>query len=326
MANEGKIITINESDFSVAKSPFTKKKRAPTAGKVGGIKIKSILPPKKKEATLKTRSILNMIRKHQKERKEKDEPEETDDNEPFDNEFTKAKEYLEHLTKKTEMSNPNKTIKNRNSHASMTPLFGYENVSLEFPPPNTLPLSNIVPSNTHIKGPLYGCMKNGTLPTYRTYMNKTQKAVPNGTGLALGTAPVVLPFSENITDVIKNVSARKQLEAFKHNMVSQKPKIMRQKKTMRRSYKVGRSKTAPKVGVLISNKTLRNDISTKKHTLKQVSIDEVKKHLIKHGLIKVGSTAPNDVLRKMYESTMLICGEVQNHNPENTLHNFLNSQ
>ena len=56
----------------------------------------------------------------------------------------------------------------------------------------------------------------------------------------------------------------------------------------------------------------------------QVPINEIKRYLIKHGFIKIGTTAPNDVLRKMYESAMLICGEVKNHNPDNLLYNYLN--
>ena len=85
-------------------------------------------------------------------------------------------------------------------------------------------------------------------------------------------------------------------------------------------------KLAPKIAVLVSNKTIRNNISTKTQLLKQDPIHEIKKYLIKRGLIKVGSTAPNDILRKMYESSILICGEVQNHNPDNLLYNFLNGQ
>jgi len=45
--------------------------------------------------------------------------------------------------------------------------------------------------------------------------------------------------------------------------------------------------------------------------------------LIKKGFIKVGTPTPNDILRKMYESVVLICGEVQNHNPENLLYNYV---
>jgi hypothetical protein len=54
------------------------------------------------------------------------------------------------------------------------------------------------------------------------------------------------------------------------------------------------------------------------------AMEEVKKTLIKKGLIKVGSTAPTDVLRKMYESVSLVCGDIQNHNPDNLLYNYMN--
>jgi hypothetical protein len=46
--------------------------------------------------------------------------------------------------------------------------------------------------------------------------------------------------------------------------------------------------------------------------------------LVKRGLIRVGSITPVDVLRKMYESAVMMCGEVHNHNPDNLLYNFMN--
>ena len=36
-----------------------------------------------------------------------------------------------------------------------------------------------------------------------------------------------------------------------------------------------------------------------KEVLKQVPIDEIKKYLVKHGFTKIGTTTPNDVLRKI---------------------------
>ena len=73
----------------------------------------------------------------------------------------------------------------------------------------------------------------------------------------------------------------------------------------------------------MSNKTIRSNISTKTQLLKQEPIQDIKKFLIKKGFIKVGTPTPNDILRKMYESVVLICGEVQNHNPENLLYNYV---
>ena len=105
-----------------------------------------------------------------------------------------------------------------------------------------------------------------------------------------------------------------------------KMKYLKRKKIYKRTYRVGKSKIAPKVGVLVSNKTIRSKINTESQRLKMAPISEVRKFLIKRGLIKVGSSAPDHVLRKMYESMFLICGEVHNHNPENLLYNFIHDK
>ena len=51
---------------------------------------------------------------------------------------------------------------------------------------------------------------------------------------------------------------------------------------------------------------------------------DVKRFLKKHGLIKAGTTCPNDVLREMYQSAILT-GYVSNKNTENLIHNYINS-
>jgi hypothetical protein len=101
--------------------------------------------------------------------------------------------------------------------------------------------------------------------------------------------------------------------------------INKQRKTIRRTYQVGKSKRAPKVAVLISNKTIRKNVLTKTHLLHQVPIHDVKKYLVKKGFIRVGTPAPTDVLRKMYESALLMCGEIENHNPDNLLYNYMHA-
>ena len=101
------------------------------------------------------------------------------------------------------------------------------------------------------------------------------------------------------------------------------PLLQRQQRTVRRTYYVGKNKSL--VSVLVSNKTIRNRIQAKTHEIRQKPMEDVKRYLIQKGFVRVGTTAPNDVLRKMYESAQLICGEIQNHNPENLLFNFLNT-
>jgi hypothetical protein len=186
--------------------------------------------------------------------------------------------------------------------------------------------------------PQFGCLKNGQLPTYRNYMNKTQKAFQppsiNIGGALGGVSPIPPPktFSETRNEHVENrlkesmnrINQMKHVEQKLQEIRNSKPKKMKRKKTIRRTYKVGKSKIAPKVSVLVSNKTIRNNISTRAQLLKQTPIEEVKKHLIKCGLIKVGTITPNDVLRKMYESSVLMCGDLHNHNPDNLLYNFIN--
>jgi len=234
--------------------------------------------------------------------------------------------------------------------------------------------------------PTYGCLKNGTLPTYRTlkqrmYPSTTLSAAPSASASHAPSAPVsqfqstTASMQPNIYNSVRPTTAytpsapsayappayappayappsfmssrvntdgsglgsahaltaseiaqKYQKQTEKTNLTSNKNKIkyLKQKKIFKRTYRVGRSKVAPRIGVLVSNRTIRNRISTQSQLLKQTPIQEVRKFLIKKGFIKIGSNAPNNVLRKMYESVSLVCGEVENHNPDTLLFNFLN--
>jgi hypothetical protein len=159
--------------------------------------------------------------------------------------------------------------------------------------------------------PKYGCLKNGSLPTYRTSMNKTVKA----------TDVKEKPKTDNAIDRIRarlNERANRQ-QAIK--VPKTKPN-----KLIRRTYHVGKDKYRPSVGVLLPNRTIRNKVTNKSFMLKNTPIDEIRRFLLKQGFIKVGSTSPNDVLRKMYESIMMIDGEIKNYNPDNLLYNFFNDK
>jgi hypothetical protein len=93
------------------------------------------------------------------------------------------------------------------------------------------------------------------------------------------------------------------------------------KKTIKRKYTLGRSRIKKTVSVLVKDRGTRKIILAAQKDLKRKSINDVKEYLRDHNLIKIGSNAPNDVLRKLYESAML-AGEITNSNSEILLHNF----
>jgi len=93
------------------------------------------------------------------------------------------------------------------------------------------------------------------------------------------------------------------------------------KKTIKRKYTLGRSQIKKTVSVLIKDKGTRKKILMAQKDLKRKNINDIKIYLKEHNLIKTGSNAPNDVLRKLYESAMLT-GEITNSNVDTLLHNF----
>ena len=347
--SDQKKINIDMNLFNTGGGRTRKKK--PGEKKEGGIKIKQP-SQKKKNDTLKKKSILKMIRQHQETRynnlfDSKKEPEKKDDSTGgFNKDFEEAQKFMQNLTEKTTTSLKNTTLKqypNASTNsllmrpfldplkntATPEPLKDLANTFIASSNITLKPMFNNV-NNVASASPQFGCLKNGELPTYRNYMNKTQKNTipqpvvggsPQKTVTELRNDIMEKKLGESMNRVNEMKSIEQKLQQIRTNA---KPKKMKQKKTIRRTYKIGKSKMAPKVSVLFSNKTIRNNITTKSQLLKQSSIEDVKKHLIKHGLIKVGTIAPNDVLRKMYESSIMMCGELQNHNPDYLLHNFIN--
>ena len=335
--SDKKIFAIDPKIFSFSKNTTRKKRQNKTTDPK--IKMKARQKPLH-NTSLKKRSIINMMRQHQADKYNKS----FDSTNPviptknevtaFKNDFSIATDYFKNLKEsvKKNTNSLNHTVKQTptyvNSLNTNTPVINtntLNNVSNTIHTKVTDPSVNI---NTSIQPlPKYGCLKNGLLPTYRSLMNQTRKHLPDMVGGGdTSTTNTNLPTpTSNTNELVQKAIQHEQVQTKLNNIQKNKLKYKKkkQKKTIRRTFKTGRSKIMPKVSVLVSNKTIRNNISTKTLLMKQIPIYEIRKYLIKHGFIRVGSVTPNDVLRKMYESAMLICGEIQNHNPDNLLYNFL---
>lgn len=248
----------------------------------------------------------------------------------------------------------NKTIRNNNN------IVPPPHVELDLPE-ELQPVTIIPSSNYKVDNVVpYGCLKGGYKPTFRD-LNKTRKVyevnnpsetinisnlnlereqrlnalkekakskqliaetsnIPSTspsitTSPTITTSPIILP-DPIVSPIFKQIPI-----VFNENILEISPEKQLIKKTCKRKYILGKSKVNRSVGILIKdNKTRKNIINAQKE-LKHHSISDIKKYLHKHNLIKSGSNAPNDVIRKLYESCML-AGEITNLNKETLLHNF----
>ena len=95
------------------------------------------------------------------------------------------------------------------------------------------------------------------------------------------------------------------------------------KKTVKRRFTLGKSDKLRRIAVLIKDRQTRKNIINTQKELKKTDITDVRTYLRQHGIIKVGSTCPTDILRKTFEAAVLT-GEITNTNKDILLHNFLN--
>ena len=202
----------------------------------------------------------------------------------------------------------------------------------------------------------YGCLKNGVKPSYKEW-NKTQRnMVVTNPNLSVVIDPNISE-RENRLQNLKNKIKEKQLVisntntntntieegnpvVFEENASLEMPKIAPEtinnpetvtnvesikqilKRTIRKKYTLGKTKNNRTVGILIKDRNTRKQVLTAQRELKKKSVNDIKTYLKDHNLIKVGSNAPNDVLRKMYEASML-AGEITNSNSDTLLYNLL---
>lgn len=226
-------------------------------------------------------------------------------------------------------------------------------LSMNTQPMNTLPINNIIPDsfldnssisqqplsskNTGLNNqidPPYGCLKNANKPTYRNWLRHTQKNRDNHNNhdnmnslesKMNNNNSMDNTVSNNINntreDKLSQIKNKFQQDNISNNEAKSTNCII--KKTIKKIYKLGKSKKKSIISVLIKGSTFRQKIANEKHKLSKKNISHIKSYLKKHGLLKSGSSCPNDILRKMYEDSILT-GYVTNNNKDTLIHNFLN--
>ena len=193
--------------------------------------------------------------------------------------------------------------------------------------------------------PAWGCLKNGGKPTFRMVNNVTIKNSP------VSPSSVVVPtdahaiVSESTSDIetrnatneaIENMygGRRQRLEEYKRdhaqNMIKKQQPIIKIRETKQhvitKKYKLGKyvNKNGPVIGVLIKNRQTQYNIEKKRNEMKHIPLHTIKARLHKKNLLRVGSIAPPDVLRELYE-TAVFAGDIEYENEGTLLHNFLTS-
>lgn len=209
--------------------------------------------------------------------------------------------------------------------------------------------------------PLYGSLRNGNLPTFRQWKNQTQKntnvhindnkplikiehdddAEINETN-ENNIMPERSIILENIKKEYKENKENKEINGDRYideeqaedvipqitkeptllNTPENKEKSTRIKKRITRTKKYTLGKKGGKVSVLIKNAKTRKLVQHELSLLREHSILDVKNYLRRKNLIKVGSDAPNDVLRHLYEQTIL-SGDIENKGGGILIHNYM---
>tara|TARA_Y100000389_G_C17446906_1_gene512183 strand:+ start:1049 stop:2095 length:1047 start_codon:yes stop_codon:yes gene_type:complete len=344
-SNSKKVISINPEFFKIGGKKKKEKKEKKKKRRDNDMLSSSVNKGLKK-------NLLNRLKEHQRKKtKDKEKNNQISDlDENVDDELEKSIDYLNDIVKKRKekkekRKNKAKTLKKRRDHETIN--------SKSISPQIKVETSVINKENISLKQPKFGCLKGGKLPTMRQYnktlKNRDEPKNVNRPPVAFNDTPVYNePFDERQKNFGKikvnynNVENKgpkatilspipiitpppipiiqsvipSETETIKKKKKKKKHKL----KTIKRKITLG--KKHGMVGVLIKNRKTRKNIKKEVTNLEKKSMTNIKRYLRKHNLIKIGTPAPDDILRNIYEDSFL-SGDIYNKNPDTLLHNFM---
>ena len=171
--------------------------------------------------------------------------------------------------------------------------------------------------------PPYGCLKNGRKPTYNQYMKTLKKEKIHKPKPSLMIHDNSLSKKTINKDVLERKEKLKQLKTKIAQPKKVKPtRTVKIKKTIK-IFRLG--KKDGKVGVLVRSAQTRKKVKNEHKILHNKCLGDVKRYLRKHNLIKAGTSAPESVIRGIYENSFL-AGEIYNKNADLLYHNYVNNE
>lgn len=131
------------------------------------------------------------------------------------------------------------------------------------------------------------------------------------------------PVPEKSETEIKPQDAKTAYGCLKNGSLPTFRQLKRSSNTIKQYASFGKSKGT--VRVLIKDREMYAKIERDKKKIDKRSMSDIREYLRKRGLYKVGSTAPDDILREIYKNAILT-GDIENHNSSTLMHNFLNEK
>jgi hypothetical protein len=246
-------------------------------------------------------------------KKQKKEDNHTNSSESFKDNYTEAIDFMDDIIKKKQTRKQRKRERKKKKA-----LLEKQEIEKK----KHLETNELFKEKTPTKGnitpdPPYGILKNGTKPLYSKY-KKSMKSAPkpilaftdnNNFGKEMDINQKIKDFSVDI-NVPDFKERQNKLQQVKNNIKKNQTFRIKNKKIKKR-FLLGKNKQTRKVGILIKNKKTRRLVNKDFKLLKKKKMKSIKKYLLDHAFIKVGTSAPDNILREMYVNAYL-SGDMKN--------------